>query len=205
MTRLGIHLLSGGFGSGLVLFLIAKLFSYNYCALPATTQLFQVDLQFGKCSAGTLNLSFYNPLNIFKGWVPSFLSGFEDRRWQTSIWPLSDWWSGTTNGVVDDNGDGFINVAAEPKHHSIMQEVWFRMHVCWIKRNRMYITVPKNDHSNLFGNTVQNMRVVPLKIRISLHKLLKLRSWNLHFGAQAVQKQRGYCAIPYSKKDFLPS
>jgi len=69
--------------------------------------------------------------------------------------------------LVIDNGERIPMVRQRESQppNQLMQEMGFHrmQHVFGEnQRNRLYYTVPKNDHfPNLIGNTVQNMRVVP--------------------------------------------
>jgi len=101
------------FGSGpKVLFLYAEGYSlYNSCGrLLCDPTYFQVDLQFGECSAWPFKPVFSTTaFNIFKGLEFSFLRDWRQGGWQLSIWPpfltmeakltmgwFGWWWNGGT-------------------------------------------------------------------------------------------------------------
>jgi len=207
MTRLGIPTyLSGGFGSGLGTFLYAEGYSpTTIVGSPADPTIPGGFTVWGNAQPD-FNLSFYNSFNIFKGLEFSFLVDWRQGGDNINLTSFLTDGGGTTNGWFgDDNGDGIPNGRQrEPAPFNNagrwVQDATFVK----IREIGLYYTVPRTTISNLFGNTVQNMRVGS-----SVNNAFLFTNYKGYdpetstFGAQAVQNNVDIAPYPTPRRIFF--
>jgi len=207
MTRLGIPTyLSGGFGSGLGTFLYAEGYSpTTIVGSPADPTIPGGFTVWGNAQPD-FNLSFYNSFNIFKGLEFSFLVDWRQGGDNINLTSFLTDGGGTTNGWFgDDNGDGIPNGRQrEPAPFNNagrwVQDATFVK----IREIGLYYTFPRTTISNLFGNTVQNMRVGS-----SVNNAFLFTNYKGYdpetstFGAQAVANNVDIAPYPTPRRIFF--
>jgi TonB-linked SusC/RagA family outer membrane protein len=207
MTKLGIPTyLSGGFGSGLGTFLYAEGYSpTTIVGSPADPTIPGGFTVWGNAQPD-FNLSFYNSFNIFKGLEFSFLVDWRQGGDNINLTSFLTDGGGTTNGWFgDDNGDGVPNGRQrepEPFNNAgrWVQDATFVK----IREIGLYYTFPRTTISNLFGNSVQNMR-----IGSSVNNAFLFTNYKGYdpetstFGAQAVQNNVDIAPYPTPRRIFF--
>jgi len=142
----------------------------------------------------TLTCLSTTPLIFSKDWSSRFLVDWRQGGDNIKFDLFLDWWRRKlTNGWFgDDNGDGIPNGRQrEPAPFNKCRKMGSGCHVCWKSEKSDCITLSlETTISNLFGNTVQNMRVGS-----SVNNAFLFTNYKGYdpetstFGAQAVQKQ----------------
>ncbi|PZV79712.1 TonB-linked SusC/RagA family outer membrane protein [Algoriphagus aquaeductus] len=162
MTRLGIPTyIAGAFGSGLGTFLYAQGYSpTTIVGTPATAEVPGGFTVWGNAQP-KFNMSFFNSFNIVKGLDLSVLVDWKKGGDNINLTSFLNDGGGTTNGWFDDdNGDGIPNGrqrAPEPYNNAgrWVQDASFVK----IREIGLYYTFSKASITNMFGSTVQGIKV----------------------------------------------
>lgn len=162
MTSLGIPTyIAGAFGSGLGTFLYAQGYSpTTIVGTPATAEVPGGFTVWGNAQP-KFNMSFFNSFNIVKGLDLSVLVDWKKGGDNINLTSFLNDGGGTTNGWFDDdNGDGIPNGrqrAPEPYNNAgrWVQDASFVK----IREIGLYYTFSKASITNMFGSTVQGIKV----------------------------------------------
>jgi TonB-linked SusC/RagA family outer membrane protein len=207
MTRLGIPTyIAGGFGSGLGTFLYAEGYSPTTIVGSPADPTIPGGFTIWGDAQPDFNLSFFNTFSIFKGLEFSFLVDWRQGGDNINLTSFLTDGGGTTNGWFgDDNGDGIPNGRQrepEPFNNAgrWVQDATFVK----VREIGLYYTFPRTTISNLFGNSVQNMR-----IGSSVNNAFLFTNYKGYdpetstFGAQAVQNNVDIAPYPTPRRIFF--
>jgi TonB-linked SusC/RagA family outer membrane protein len=207
MTRLGIPTyIAGAFGSGLGTFLYAQGYSpTTIVGTPANAEVPGGFTVWGNAQP-KFNMSFFNSFNIVKGLDLSILVDWKKGGDNINLTSFLNDGGGTTNGWFDDdNGDGIPNGrqrAPEPYNNAgrWVQDASFVK----IREIGLYYTFPKASITNMFGSTVQG-----IKLGTSVNNAFLFTKYEGYdpetstFGAQAIANNVDIAPYPTPRRIFF--
>lgn len=162
MTRLGIPTyLSGGFGSALGTFLYAQGFSpTTIVGTPADPNVPGGFTIWGD-SQPKFNMSMINNFTIARNFEFSFLMEYRHKGDNVNLSTFLTDGGGTTRGWFDDDdGDGVPNGRQRPPAPFNNAGRWVQdATFLKIREIGLYYNVPKASLTQMFGNTVENVRI----------------------------------------------
>ncbi len=207
MTRLGIPTyIAGAFGSGLGTFLYAQGFSpTTIVGTPANAETAGGFTVWGNAQP-KFNMSFFNSFNIVKGLDLSVLVDWKKGGDNINLTSFLNDGGGTTNGWFnDDNGDGIPNGRQrEPAPHNNAGRWVQDASFVKIREIGLYYTFPKTTISNLFGTTVQGV-----KLGTSVNNAFLFTKYEGYdpetstFGAQAIANNVDIAPYPTPRRVFF--
>lgn len=207
MTRLDIPTYTAGaFGSGLGTFLYAEGYSpTTIVGTPASAEVPGGFTVWGDAQP-KFNMSFFNTFSIAKGLEFSFLVDWKNGGDNINLTSFLNDGGGTTNGWFDDdNGDGVPNGrqrAPEPYNNAgrWVQDASFVK----VREIGLYYTFPKATVADLFGNSVQG-----IKLGTSVNNAFLFTKYEgfdpetSTFGAQAVANNVDIAPYPTPRRVFF--
>lgn len=207
MTRLGIpNYNSGGFGAALGTFMFAEGFSPTTIVGTPTDPSNPSGFTVWGDAQPDFNMSFFNSMNIYKGFELSFLIDWRQGGDNINLTSFLTDAGGTTPGWFDDdNGDGIPNARQRgPEPHNNagrwVQDATFVK----VREIGLYYTFPRNAISNWFGGLVQNVR-----IGSSVNNAFLFTDYEGYdpetstFGAQAIANNVDIAPYPTQRRVFF--